>query len=104
MGLIGGRWRPAIMFALITQGTLRFSELRRAIPGVSQRMLTLQLRKLAAAGLITRTFHESVPPRVEYAVTDLGRTLRPIYESVCDWAGEHPNALKTSDDGEASTP
>lgn len=86
MALIGSRWRPAIMFALIVEGTQRFSQLRRRIPGVSQRMLTKQLRDLERAGLVTREFFESVPPRVEYSATPLGRGLQPIYKQVCDWA------------------
>jgi DNA-binding HxlR family transcriptional regulator len=88
MGLIGSRWRPAIMFALIMTGTHRFSELRRAIPGVSQRMLTKQLRDLERHGLVTRQFFESVPPRVEYSATELGKSLHSIYKLVCDWAGD----------------
>ncbi len=88
MGLIGSRWRPAIMFALIMKGTQRFSELRRLIPGVSQRMLTKQLRDLERHGLVRRQFFESVPPRVEYSATDLGKGLHPIYKLVCDWAGD----------------
>ena len=88
MGVIGGRWRPAIMYALIMKGTQRFSQLRRLIPGVSQRMLTKQLRDLERHGLVHRQFFESVPPRVEYSATDLGRSLHPIYKLTCDWAGE----------------
>lgn len=88
MGLIGSRWRPAIMFALIMKGTQRFSELRRMIPGVSQRMPTKQLRDLERHGLVRRQFFESVPPRVEYSATDLGKSLHSIYKLVCDWAGD----------------
>jgi DNA-binding HxlR family transcriptional regulator len=88
MGLIGRRWRPAIMFALIMQGTQRFSELRRLIPGVSQRMLTQQLRDLERHGLVRREFFEGVPPRVEYSATELGRSLHPIYKLVCDWSSD----------------
>ena len=95
MGLIGSRWRPAIMFALIVEGTQRFSQLRRMIPGVSQRMLTRQLRDLERAGLVKRQFFESVPPRVEYSATALGRGLQPIYKQVCDWAhGQWPAVEK----------
>ena len=89
MRIIGGRWKPAIMFALIMEGTQRFSELRRRIPGVSQRMLTKQLRDLEAHGLIRRVVIAEVPVRVEYSATDLGRSLHVIYKSVCDWATEH---------------
>ncbi|MCU0307665.1 MAG: helix-turn-helix transcriptional regulator [Thermoleophilia bacterium] len=77
------------MFVLIRLGTKRFSELRRLIPDVSQRMLTKQLRDLERAGLVSRVFHEAVPPRVEYSATELGRSLQPVYEQVCDWAGAH---------------
>ncbi|MEX2319249.1 MAG: helix-turn-helix domain-containing protein [Bauldia sp.] len=87
--VIGGRWKPAIMFSLITGGTRRFSELQREIPAITQRMLTKQLRDLVAHGLVDRVFHEQVPPRVEYSATDLGRTLHPIYKAVCDWSDAH---------------
>lgn len=98
MGLIGSRWRPAIMFALIVLGTQRFSQLRRLIPGVSQRMLTKQLRDLERAGLVSREFFESVPPRVEYSATDLGRSLQPIYKQVCHWAeGKWPQVVRTQE-------
>jgi DNA-binding HxlR family transcriptional regulator len=93
MGLIGAKWKPAIMFSLVMEGTLRFSELKRRIPGVTQRMLTQQLRDLERHGLVRRVFYPEIPPRVEYSVTDLGRSLHPIYKSVCDWAGNHINGI-----------
>ena len=86
MGVIAGKWKPAIIYALVTNGTLRFSELRRLIPKVSQRMLTQQLRDLERHGLVDRVFYPEIPPRVEYSVTKLGRTLHPIFKSVCSWA------------------
>jgi DNA-binding HxlR family transcriptional regulator len=86
MGIIAGKWKPAIIYALVMEGTLRFSEIRRRIPKVSQRMLTQQLRDLERHGLITRVYHQQIPPRVEYSVTKLGRSLHPIFKSVCDWA------------------
>ena len=86
MGVIAGKWKPAIVYALVTNGTLRFSELRRRIPRVSQRMLTQQLRDLERHGLVDRVFYPEIPPRVEYSVTKLGRTLHPIFKSVCSWA------------------
>ena len=86
MGVIAGKWKPAIIYALVTNGTLRFNELRRLIPKVSQRMLTQQLRDLERHGLVDRVFYPEIPPRVEYSVTKLGRTLHPIFKSVCTWA------------------
>lgn len=96
MALIGARWRPAIMFVLINQGTRRFSELMRLVPGVSQRMLTKQLRELERAGLVQRTFHESVPPRVEYTATLLGTSLAEVYKMVCGWSQTHWPAIEAA--------
>jgi DNA-binding HxlR family transcriptional regulator len=87
MGIIAGKWKPAILFALVMDGTLRFTELRKRIPRVTQRMLTQQLRDLERHGLVSRVQHPEIPPRVEYSVTALGRSLHPIFKSVCDWAG-----------------
>ena len=92
MRVIGGRWKPAIMFALIMGGTHRFSELRRRIPEVSQRMLTRQLRELEIHGMIRREVFPEVPVRVEYSATELGRSLHVVYKTVCDWATEHWDA------------
>ena len=89
MRVVGGRWKPAIMFALIMMGTQRFSDLRRLIPGVSQRMLTKQLRELESHGLVKREVFAEVPVRVEYSATELGRSLHVIYKTVCDWATQH---------------
>src|SRR5215471_20652089 len=88
MGIIGGKWKPGIIYALVMDGTLRFTELRRRIPAVTQRMLTQQLRDLERHGLVARVHHPEIPPRVEYSVTPLGRSLHPIFQSVCEWAGE----------------
>jgi DNA-binding HxlR family transcriptional regulator len=86
MGIIAGKWKPAIIYALVMNGTLRFNDLRRLIPGVSQRMLTQQLRDLERHGIVKRVLYPQVPPRVEYSVTKLGRSLHPIFKSVCRWA------------------
>lgn len=87
--MIAGRWKPAIMFALITMGTKRFSELRRLIPGVSQRMLTKQLRDLERHGLVRRDVYAEVPVRVEYTATALGASLHIVYKTICEWATDH---------------
>ena len=89
MAIIGGKWKPAILYSLVMDGTLRFTELRRRIPRVTQRMLTQQLRDLERHGLVARVHHPEIPPRVEYSVTALGRSLHPIFQSVCAWAGEN---------------
>ena len=85
MGMIAGKWKPAIIYALVMNGTLRFNDLRRLIPKVSQRMLTQQLRDLERHGFVKRVLYPEVPPRVEYSVTKLGRSLHPIFKLVCQW-------------------
>jgi DNA-binding HxlR family transcriptional regulator len=81
---IGGRWKPAILFRLCGE-KMRYSELRDSIPGVTERMLALQLRELEKDGLIKRSAYAEVPPRVEYELTTKGRSLKPILQSLSDW-------------------
>ncbi|GGU58342.1 winged helix-turn-helix transcriptional regulator [Streptomyces daghestanicus] len=84
MEMLGGRWKLAILKQL-TAGTHRFGALMRALPGISQRMLTRQLRELEADGLVTRTVYREVPPRVEYALTEVGHSLDSITEELDKW-------------------
>lgn len=90
LSVMGGTWKPIILFQLL-QGRKRFGELSRAIPSVTQRMMTLQLRELEESGLITRTVYPEVPPRVEYALTELGRSLEPLLASMRDWGVNYVN-------------
>lgn len=85
---IDGKWKGVILYHLLT-GTMRFNEIRRAIPGVTQRMLTNQLRELEADELIERTVYAEVPPKVEYSLTDRGRTLQPVLLALKGWGDEH---------------
>ncbi len=82
--VIGGKWKSIVLFYLL-DGTLRFNELRRKIPGVTQRMLTLQLRELEHDGLVQRTVHPVIPPHVDYSLTEFGRTLEPIILEMAEW-------------------
>ncbi|MDO5678793.1 MAG: winged helix-turn-helix transcriptional regulator [Pelistega sp.] len=82
--LIGGKWKVVILYQL-TIKTQRFNELRRLIPDVTQRMLTLQLREMEHDGLIHREVYPVVPPKVEYSLSEFGRTLLPVVQSMHDW-------------------
>lgn len=82
--LIDGKWKGVILFHLL-DGTLRFNEIRRKLPSVTQRMLTHQLRELEADGLISRTVFPQVPPRVDYALTERGRSLQPVLMALKQW-------------------
>ncbi|MEU6482234.1 helix-turn-helix domain-containing protein [Streptomyces sp. NPDC047017] len=84
MEILGGRWKLAILKQLVS-GTHRFGELRRALPGVTQRMLTRQLRELEEDGLVSRTVHREVPPRVDYALTQVGHSLDAITADLDKW-------------------
>lgn len=87
--LIGGKWKGVVLYHLFEEGMLRFNELRRRLPNVTQRMLTSQLRELEADGLVTRTVYAEVPPRVEYRLSDRGRTLEPVIRALKAWGDAH---------------
>lgn len=88
LDVIGGKWKPLILWHL-GDGVKRFSELQRELPGVNAKMLTRQLRELEGDGVVRRTVYPEVPPRVEYAVTEFGRTLLPIMEALCAWGTQY---------------
>jgi len=92
LGVIGGRWKAAVLFQL-RSGTKRFGELRRLLPNVTQRMLTLQLRELEADGLVQRTVYAEVPPRVEYTITPWGASLEPVLLAMCEWGARYRRRL-----------
>jgi DNA-binding HxlR family transcriptional regulator len=81
-----GRWKMMILSHLFAGPLMRFSELQRAIPKVSQKMLIQQLRDLERHGIVSRLVHPQVPPKVEYGLTDLGRALGPVFLALLDWA------------------
>lgn len=85
IGMIGGKWKLLILQILIFQGTKRFGELRKRIDGITQTMLTNQLRALEADGLVSRKVYAEVPPRVEYSATADGRALEPVFTSMHSW-------------------
>jgi DNA-binding HxlR family transcriptional regulator len=88
LDMIGGKWKGVILFRLM-EGTKRFGELRKLLAKVTQRTLTQQLRELEADGLVLRRIYAEVPPRVEYSLTPLGRTLKPVLVKLKDWGQVH---------------
>lgn len=90
--VIGGKWKGLILYHL-TFGTKRFNELRRLLPKTTQRMLTLQLRELEKDGIIHREVYPEIPPKVEYSLTNLGETLKPIIFLMRDWGEVYENEV-----------
>ena len=97
LAVISGRWKPIIIFKLLQNELLRFGELKQSIDGVTQRMLTQQLRELEEDQVVARKVYAEVPPRVEYSLTDYGRTLQPIMFAMRDWGSEHMHHLQKKD-------
>jgi DNA-binding HxlR family transcriptional regulator len=85
-----GRWKLIILFRLFGGHVLRFSQLERAIPGVSQKMLIQQLRQMERDGMVRRVVHQQMPPKVEYRLTDWGQALCPALDTLLQWAGKRP--------------
>lgn len=85
MGVIGGKWKTVILFHL-REGKLRYSELRKTMPTVTERTLSLQLKKLEDDGIVKRkVYHKKPPLKVEYSLTDLGKTLIPVVQAIAEW-------------------
>jgi DNA-binding HxlR family transcriptional regulator len=88
LNVIGGRWKPLILYSLRDR-TIRFGELKRTMPGITQKMLTQQLRELEQDGIVTRKVYAQVPPKVEYSLTEFGESLGPIMKAMCTWGMNH---------------
>ena len=88
--MLEGRWKMIIIFHLFDRSVLRFSELQRAIPGVSQKMLIQQLRELERDGIVERSVYPQVPPKVEYRLTVWGQAMCPALDSLLEWAAARP--------------
>jgi DNA-binding HxlR family transcriptional regulator len=86
--VLGGKWKILILWHLRDE-TKRFSELKRLMPGISEKVLTQQLRELEKDGLVLRVSHPSKSPKVEYSFTDYGRSLIPVLENLCHWGEQH---------------
>ena len=92
--MLEGRWKMIILFHLFGQRLMRFSDLERAIPAISQKMLIQQLRKLEADGIVHRIVHHQVPPKVEYCLTEWGEKLCPALDALLLWAEHRPESAE----------
>lgn len=86
--VIGGKWKALLVYRLLN-GALRFSELKRQVPGITEKMLTQQLRELERDAVLNRRVFAEVPPRVEYCVSEHGRSLEPVLAAMCQWGRQH---------------
>jgi DNA-binding HxlR family transcriptional regulator len=86
--VIGGKWKPGILW-MMEDGVLRFGQLKRSLPDITQKMLTQQLRELEEDGIVWRKVYPQVPPRVEYGLTEYGRSLRGILDEMAKWGLQH---------------
>ncbi len=86
--VIGGKWKPLILWHL-RDTPVRFGELMKTMSGITQKMLTQELRELEKDGLVLRTVYPEIPPRVEYTITEYGKTLEPVLQMMCNWGERH---------------
>lgn len=87
LGVFGGKWKSRIICVLASKEVLRYSELRNEMGDITDAVLAAALKELIASQIVTRTSHDEIPPRVEYSLTDKGRSVVPILQSICQWAG-----------------
>ena len=98
LDVIGGRWKVLIIRELIA-GVKRFGELQRSVNGITQKMLTQQLREMEEDGIIHREVYAQIPPKVEYSLTSLGESLKPILYAMHEWGVKHSSQIKKKRDG-----
>lgn len=103
LALVAHKWSALVIYALIA-GTHRHAALRQRLGGISQKMLTQTLRALERNGLVHREVFDTVPPHVEYSLTDLGRTLAPVLAALCEWSENHLSALPNNQDQPTNLP
>ena len=100
--VIGGKWKVIILWHLKEGGVKRFGELQRLVSGISQKMLTQELRDLEESGLVARKVYPVVPPKVEYSLTETGWSLKPVLELLCDWGLEYRKSRGEPVEGEVA--
>lgn len=88
LNILSGKWKLQIIWR-ISKGKIRFNELQRELSGITTKVLTMQLRELERDGIIDRTIYPEVPPKVEYQLTELGKTIQPVLGALCNWGNEY---------------
>ncbi|GIP26657.1 MarR family transcriptional regulator [Paenibacillus sp. J23TS9] len=91
--ILVGKWKPVILFQLFSNGTMRFSELQKAIPDITKKMLTSQLRELENHDIVHRKIYQQIPPKVEYSITEYGIGMTPVLQAMNDWGMAHVEHL-----------
>lgn len=97
LSVIGGKWKPIILYHLSTAGIMRYGEIRKSMPAITHKMLSMQLKELEADGLVLRTEYPQVPPKVEYELTEKGTTLMPVFQAMSEWGQlNRPDAIENA--------
>ncbi len=94
LGILVGKWKPVILYHLFTNGTMRFSELQKALPDITKKMLTSQLRELESHDIVNRKIYRQIPPKVEYSITEYGKKMTPVLTSLVEWGTAHMKHLE----------
>ncbi|MCT4664169.1 MAG: helix-turn-helix transcriptional regulator [Flavobacteriales bacterium] len=101
MNTLEGKWKFAILYVLLDRGTLRFKELERAIPDISTRMLVKELKHLEEKKVVIRTAYATVPPKVEYSLSKIGKSIEPVIESISNWGKTYAQSLSEMKENES---
>lgn len=96
INILSGKWKLSILWNLSNKGIIRFNELQRILPTITQKTLTMQLRELESDGIIFRKIYAEVPPKVEYGLTELGESMKPILSSMCEWGKFYKQTKSTN--------
>ncbi|MEO2257588.1 helix-turn-helix domain-containing protein [Paenibacillus amylolyticus] len=89
LDILTGKWKSLILLRLLSNGTMRFSELQKAIPDISKKMLTQQLKELEYHDIVHREVYAQIPPKVEYSITEYGQLMKPVLQTMSDWGAAH---------------
>ncbi|SEM58112.1 DNA-binding transcriptional regulator, HxlR family [Paenibacillus sp. cl141a] len=95
LDILVGKWKPVILLQLISNGTMRFSELQKSIPGINKKMLTQQLRELEYNDIVHREVYNQIPPKVEYSISEYGKGLSSVLEALNNWGAAHTEHMIT---------